>query len=148
MIVRISGLLWTSIISILFWYFNVYGIWIWLYEYAVCRFLCTLKYSKAIGTCSEKDYGNRLDFLFYILTRPNCLIDTIASSNGYGRKIPKSYSLTYNHTPNLEMLSHLKFNLFIVIFKDSLKSFCRVYSVSVDDKLKNKIPSNEMKKSL
>ena len=34
-------------------------------------------------------------------TRPNdCLIDTKASNNGYGQKKPKSYSLTYTHTPN------------------------------------------------
>ena len=45
-------------------------------------------------------------------TRPNSLIDTIASNYGYRRKLPYAnlltHSLTYSHTPNLEMLSHLK----------------------------------------
>ena len=39
------------------------------------------------------------------------LIDTIASNNSYGRKIglvSLTYSLSYSHTPILEMLSHLK----------------------------------------
>ena len=35
------------------------------------------------------------------------LIDRIASSNGYGQKNGFS-NLTHSHTPNLEMLSHLK----------------------------------------
>ena len=39
------------------------------------------------------------------------LIDAITSNNGYGRKIGLiilTYLLTDSHTPNLEMLSHLK----------------------------------------
>ena len=40
-------------------------------------------------------------------TRPNRLIDTIASNNGY-RQSNVLFKLTESHTPNLEMLSHLK----------------------------------------
>ena len=43
-----------------------------------------------------------------LITRPNSLVDTIASNNGYGQKMPYSNSLTDSHTQNLEMLSHLK----------------------------------------
>ena len=44
-------------------------------------------------------------------TRPNSRIDTIASNNGYGRNnqwLNDTDGLTHFHTPNLEMLSHLK----------------------------------------
>ena len=42
------------------------------------------------------------------LTRPNSLIDTIASNNSYRWNLPYANSLTHSHTPNLEMLSHQK----------------------------------------
>ena len=41
-------------------------------------------------------------------TRPNSLIDTIASNNGYIWKMPYANGLTHCNTANLEMLSHLK----------------------------------------
>ena len=53
---------------------------------------------------------------FSRLNKPDSLIDTIASNNGYRRKMPYPNLLTHSHTPNLEMLSHLKTALQVIWF--------------------------------
>ena len=51
-------------------------------------------------------------WMITVKTRPNGLIDTIASNIGYKWKMPYAnsltHSLTHSHTPNIEMLLHLK----------------------------------------
>ena len=53
-------------------------------------------------------------FMDCFQTRPNSLIDSIATNNGYGWKIPYANLLTHSHTSNLEMLSHLKMRGLII----------------------------------
>ena len=44
----------------------------------------------------------------YFKKRPNILIDTKASNNGYRWKMPYAYLLTHSDIPNLEMLLYQK----------------------------------------
>ena len=49
---------------------------------------------------------------------PNSLRDTIASNNGYKWKKPYSNSVCDSHTPNLEMLMHLKITFTSIPWQD------------------------------